>query len=46
MYRAWGLTGGLSCGVDDWRLISRMGRIDAARHLNEITARLLEERKS
>jgi hypothetical protein len=32
-------------GCEDWRPISRMGRIAAARHLNGITVRLLEEGK-
>jgi hypothetical protein len=32
--------------LDDWRSFSRMGRIDAARHLNEITVRLLDEVKT
>ena len=44
LYLAWSLTCKLAREVDDWRTISRMGRIDAARHLNEITVRLLEER--
>jgi hypothetical protein len=43
MLRVWGLT--CSLGGEDWRTISRMGRIDAARHLNESTVRLLEEGK-
>jgi hypothetical protein len=42
LYPAWCLTGSLVREVDDWRRVSRMGRIDAARHLNEITVRLLE----
>jgi hypothetical protein len=43
MLRVWSLAGTLGC--EDWRPISRMGRIAAARHLNGITVRLLEEGK-
>ena len=46
MYPVWCLTQQLSGEVDDWRPVSRMGRIDAARHLNEITVRLLDEVKT
>jgi hypothetical protein len=46
-YPAWHLTCGLRKNdIDDWRPISRMGRIDAARYLNEIIVRLLEEEKT
>jgi hypothetical protein len=44
MYQVWSLAQGLSGEVVDWRRVSRMGRIDGARHLNEITVRLLEEK--
>jgi hypothetical protein len=46
MYPAWCLTSALTRELDDWRAVSRMGRIEAARHLNEITVRLLEEMKN
>lgn len=42
MYPAWYLASCLGGAVDDWRRVSRMGRIGAARHLNEIVVRLLE----
>jgi hypothetical protein len=42
MLRVWCLASALGGAVDDWRRVSRMGRIGAARHLNEITVRLLE----
>jgi hypothetical protein len=45
-YPAWGLTCSLMLKLDDWRPISRMGRIDAARHLNKLTVRLLDEVKT
>ena len=45
-YPAWCLTSSLMGRLDDWRSFSRMGRIDAARHLNEITVRLLDEVKT
>ena len=45
MLSVWSLTCGLAREVDDWRRVSRMGRIAAARHLNGITVKLLEEGK-
>ncbi len=43
MSRVWRLASRLGASVYDRRLVSRMGRIDAARHTNEITLRLLKE---
>jgi hypothetical protein len=43
MRSAWALAQGVWGAVDgDWARIARMGRVEAARHLNPITARLLD----
>ncbi len=43
MLPQWALTQGLSRTVQDWSQIAQMGRVDACRHLNGITARFLAD---
>lgn len=44
MYAAWSLTSLIMRAVEDARPVSRMGRVDAARYLNQIVAERLEKR--
>jgi hypothetical protein len=44
MLDAWCLTSAIMRVVGDARLVSRMGRVAAARHLNRIAAECLEKR--
>jgi hypothetical protein len=43
MLRAYSLAGSIAVAVKDASMVSRMGRIDAARYLNRIAAEYLEK---
>lgn len=45
MLRVWSLASAITKVVGDARPVSRMGRVAAARHLNQIAANCLEERR-